>query len=91
MMVVAQETSTIICHEHFTFQYPNECEMLKAACNKEIQLSLLHHGPCAQTPENTAMLGKSLKTATMLNINTGAPIALLSLTPGTLEKMLLKF
>ena len=35
----------------------NECEMLKAACNKDVQLSFLHHGPCAQTPENAAMLG----------------------------------
>ena len=33
--------------------------MLKAACNKEVQLTFLHHGPCAQTPENTAMLGKN--------------------------------
>ena len=33
--------------------------MLKAACNKDVQLSFLHHGPCAQTPENTAMLGES--------------------------------
>lgn len=30
-----------------SFQYDNECEMLKAACERNMAISFLHHGPCA--------------------------------------------
>ena len=42
----------------FCLQYRNECEMLKASCEMNSQLSFLHHGACTKEEEKAKLQGK---------------------------------
>ena len=46
-------------------QYGNECEMLKAACERNMAISFLHHGPCAGTLDRRNFNGKSTADSPM--------------------------
>ena len=44
----------VACLPVFTceLQYRNECEMLKASCERNMAVTFLHHGPCGGKKEN---------------------------------------
>lgn len=48
-----------------SLQYGNECEMLKAACERNMAISFLHHGPCAGTMDRRNFHGKSMDNSRM--------------------------
>ena len=48
-------------------QYGNECEMLKTACERNMAISFLHHGPCAGTLDRRNFNGKIAEDTTYLS------------------------
>lgn len=75
----AQPSLLLLCMTwpFFSPQYQNECEMLKASCEQNVEISFLHHGSCASnepdletssrsSSSNVGILGESLPNSISL-------------------------